>query len=144
MSVSDNFLEKLAPSMTNGRIVVEYDMDKYFDQIEASFPIYGSKIEWDEVDGSVEELARLEFYSADCTNFFNKMTEQFIQNPDSKVVLLGDSAMDYALLTSLKNVPEVLEKMLELPQHHFIVANNFSWCISFSMEGDMAFGFAKQ
>ena len=142
MSVSDDFIEIIAPNIANGRIVVEYDIEKYFEQIEASFPIYGSKIEWSEVAGSIEELARLEFYSSDCIDFYNKITKTL--NPNSKVVLLGDSAMDYALLTILKNVPEVLAKMLELPQHHFIVANDFSWCISFSMEGNMAFGFAKQ
>jgi hypothetical protein len=40
----------------------------------------------------------------------------------------------------IATLAECIGKLLEIPQHLYVVAEDYSWCICFSMEGYMSFG----
>jgi L-lactate permease len=41
-------------------------------------------------------------------------------------------------------IASVLDKLLGIPQHHYLVADDFAWCFCFSFEGDMGFGYRPE
>jgi hypothetical protein len=54
------------------------------------------------------------------------------------VLYIGDSLTDFALAASVANMLQALP----VPQHHYFVDANASWCMCMTTEGDMAFGCA--
>jgi hypothetical protein len=112
-----------------------------FDLLMKAYPFSGSKIDWKRVPGAVECFAGETSNtnkSAKFTTFFNEVCDRFaLIGP---VVYIGDSATGFALAGSVETIRRVLSILIETPQHHFFVGPNASWCICFTMEGDMDFG----
>lgn len=139
MTFEEELLLSLDGFIKSGDVVVENSSDKYFAQLGAMFPTFGSKIDWEEIPGSTEEVAKEDEYIESCSNFFIRMCEK--NSLSGRVILVGDSALESALIMPVNILKLCLKQVLEIPQHHYIFAEDYSWCISFAMEGDMAFGF---
>jgi hypothetical protein len=58
------------------------------------------------------------------------------------VLYIGDTLTDFALAASVADMRQALPVLFEVPQHHYSVGANASWCMCMTMEGDMAFGCA--
>lgn len=142
MTFEEELLSDLELLVKKGEIVVEPSSDGYFSELESRFPILGSKIDWDEVSGSEQEQASAEAYASDCQRFFDEMVNRF--GLSGKCIVIGDSAVEIALVMSVEILQCNLQKIVSVPQHHYILANDYSWCMSFTMEGDMAFGFSER
>ena len=139
MMFQEKLLSSLSDLIKSGDVVVENTSDKYFAQLGAMFPAFGSKIDWKEIPESIEEIAKEDEYIESCSNFFMKICEK--NGLGGRVVLIGDSAIESALIMPVDVLKLCLKQVLEIPQHHYIFAEDYSWCMSFTMEGDMAFGF---
>jgi hypothetical protein len=112
----------------------------FFAQISALYPLDGSKIDWRRVPGSVERSENDEdLHVEQFVGFFDEVTEKFRLAGD--VVYVGDSATDFALGASIECMREALPNLLAIPQHHYLIGPESSWCMCFTMEGDMGFGF---
>ena len=72
--------------------------------------------------------------------FFDWMCARFGLN--GLVLYIGDSLTDFALAASVADMRQALPVLFEVPQHHYFVGANASWCMCMAMEGDMAFGCA--
>jgi hypothetical protein len=106
-----------------------------------TYPRSGSKIDWSRVPGAIEcaeeDQSR---QTARFVEFFDKMCAGFGLN--GLVLYIGDSLTDFALAASIADMRQALPVLFEVPQHHYFVGANASWCMCMTMEGDMAFGCA--
>jgi hypothetical protein len=122
------------------RIMEAGDSSPFFEQLGKAFPVIGSKIDWARVPGSIERVEEDEAVQREqFTKFFDEAMQTFRLSGD--VVYVGDSATDFALAGSVDCVRRALPELLTVPQHHYLLGPDCSWCMCFTMEGDMGFGF---
>jgi hypothetical protein len=110
-----------------------------FGLLTRTYPISGSKIDWRRLPDAIEcPAGDNSSESARFATFFDQMCSRFgLSGP---VIYVGDSATDFALAGSVETIRRVLSVLIEIPQHHYFVGPNASWCICLTMEGDMDFG----
>lgn len=107
--------------------------------LSRAFPASGSKIDWRRVPGSIESSESDESLQRECfVRFFDDMHSRFALT--GPVTYAGDSATDFALEGTVDAIRKALPSLLEVPQHHYFIGPNCSWCICLTMEGDMGFG----
>ncbi len=123
------------------KIYIEKSNDKYFANLAKIFPVLGSKINWKKVPESIEEDVQSDDFLSQII-FFKKICEKF--NLSEECIVIGDSAIDIAMLMSIDVLNLCLMKIIEIPQHLYVVSKDYSWCFSFTMEGNMAFGFSNR
>jgi hypothetical protein len=135
----DDLRSALKTQFDTGELLDIGDAAAVFSSLSKAFPTSGSKIDWRYVPGSVEsaeEEASLQHQRF--AQFFDDVRSRFgLSGP---VTYAGDSATDFALEGTLDAVREALPALLEVPQHHYFIGPGCSWCICFTMEGDMGFG----
>lgn len=114
-----------------------------FGLLSSAFPTIGSKIDWNDVSGSIECAEREDSLQAvRFLEFFDEMRKRFALTGPATYV--GDSATDFALEGTVDAIRRALPALIEVPQHHYVIGPNCSWCICLTMEGDMGFGCAGQ
>ncbi len=112
--------------------------DAIFGLLRKTYPSNGSKIDWIRVPGAVGCTAEngLEQTSR-FTKFFDEMCRRFeLTGP---VIYVGDSATEFALAGSLATIRRVSPVLIEIPQHHYFVGPNASWCMCLTMEDELDF-----
>jgi hypothetical protein len=115
--------------------------DDLFSLLRKNYPASGSKIDWKRVPGAIECAEKDRSRQTEqFVEFFGEMRVRFGLN--GHVLYVGDSLTDFALAGSIGAMQRALPVLLEVPQHHYFVGPNASWCICMTMEGDMAFGCA--
>ncbi len=143
--MSSNFYEAelrhvLHFAMESNRIRDLGNSSPFFAQLMKAYPSCGSKIDWARVPGSVERAEeRADFQIIQFVSFFDQVVQKFRLVGD--VVYVGDSATDFALAGSMECMREALPELLAIPQHHYLMGPDGSWCMCFTMEGNMGFGF---
>ncbi len=138
----ENELRKsLRKEIESHRIRELGESSPFFAQLAKAYPARGSKIDWGRVPGSIERVEEDEALQAQrFVKFFDEVVQRF--QLSGEVVYVGDSATDFALIGSLECMRAVLPELLAVPQHHYLVGPDSSWCACFNMEGDMGFGFS--
>lgn len=139
MTGSDELLLKIKPLEDRGLLRTGAD-DAVVNSINERFPFIGSKIDWGAIPGSIvkrlsstDEMAECISFMADCLKGMEKA---------SPVVIIGDGVMQFKIETNLSNIECCFYDVLELPQHTYITTPLCEWCLVFTMEGDMCFGYA--
>ena len=112
------------------------DAGSIFDAIEFDFPILGSKINWELVPDSVE---RANLSINDCKDFFSEAT---VVAAVESLTYVGDGLTSVGVTAEVMDFAAALLTILELPQHHYFYDPANRFCITFTMEGDMHYGFA--
>lgn len=138
--LAEELLADLDPAILSGEVAVEPSSDQYLARLQATFPVMGSKVAWSKVPGALEETASPDAYVEDCLRFYDRVRTGYALH--GACVVMGDSQVEFALLTTVERLRGHLHRILAISQHHYIVSAEFTWCIAFTMEGDMAFGFA--
>ena len=139
MTLEEEFQELFKQCITNNDVKVVELSESYFSKLAEEFPLYDSKIDWDKVPDSIlEHNPDINDVSSWC-EFFRKVVKE--QNLSGNVVYINDSAFDCAYIFPIDAVVSHISDILEFPQHHYFVNENLTWCFSFTMEGEMAFGF---
>jgi hypothetical protein len=141
MNFYESYLrEHLSAEMASNRIIEVLDSSIFFKQLSTVYPIVGSKIAWSAISGSIESYEEdISIQKNEFISFFRKIRDRF--SLSGEAIYMGESATDFALLGDIQVFDEIISKILDVPQHHYFVSKDFSWCMSFTMEGDMAFGF---
>lgn len=137
-SYEDDLMQFFANDIAAGNIVVLPDSTEYFMKLAAKFPFQGSKIDWEALPGSIEQMERRPRFQMEAfVHFFCNITTDC--NLEGDIVYMGDSVTDFALKSRKEIFENFLRKIFEVPQHHYFVAVDFSWCMVFTFEGDMSF-----
>jgi hypothetical protein len=139
MTFEEEFQELFRQRINNNDVKIVEVSENYFSKLAEEFPIYGSKIDWDKVpDSNIEYNPYINRVASLC-NFFRKVIKE--QKLSGNIVYINDSAFDCAYIFPLDTVVSHISDILEFPEHHYFVNEDFTWCFSFTMEGEMAFGF---
>ena len=127
--------QALSSPLTAGILVIAASECAVADRLERAFPFDGSKIDWGAVKGHINGSGESGFrrFFADCRDKLGG---------DAKAFYLNDDQMDCAIGGSLFAFERHLDAILAVPAHHYFVADDFSWCIAHSMEGDSDFGWS--
>jgi len=139
-TISDELLSSLAPLIEKDLLEVFEDTELFFELIRQNYPICGSKIDWTMALGVVKEVTSDDYFLRDCLLFVERLIASDEIAQTEEVVLLGDSAMDFSVVTKVGCLAESLKYVLEMPQHTYIVPLTGEWCIAFTMENMMTFG----
>jgi hypothetical protein len=144
MTPEQELREALERQYSEAGIVFEPSSNEYFDLLQKRFPVCGSKIDWDRVSTArVKPVdTSSEQYFDDAMKFAEEIFESELRDPQSLVVVIGDSAMEGALRMPLSTLRSSLRSILRMPQHTYVLAPDAAWCLVFTMEGDLCFGYA--
>ena len=138
----DEIREALRAEIDAGRLKEAGDADNIFGLLKDFYARSGSKIDWDQVPGAIEyaegDQSR---QTTRFIEFFDEMCAKF--RLSGLVLYAGDSLTNFALAASVVDMRRALPVLFEVPQHHYFVGPNGSWCMCMTMEGDMAFGCAE-
>jgi hypothetical protein len=115
------------------------DSVEYFSRLAECYPVAGSKIQWSKVPDSIELSEKSDdLQQTAFSDFFGKIVARYGLN--GQAIYMGDSAINFSLLSSVEEFARHLGALLSIPQHHYFVAADYSWCMVFTLEGDMSFG----
>jgi len=108
-------------------------------KVREHFPTAGSKIDW----GRVRDHRAIPHRTRDpavAASFFDKEVNEL----DSRLrgFYLNDSSIDFAIRTSFAELKSHICRLFDLPQHNYVVSDDFSWCFVFTMEGDVDCGWS--
>jgi hypothetical protein len=132
--------EALKLDFESGSIRELGDSLQFFQILSEEYPCKGSKIDWSRVPNSTERAEGDACLQSDrFISFFDEMREKY--GLTGIVLYIGDSATDCALEGAIDTMRLVLAELLNIPQHHYFIGPDYTWCMSYTMEGDMAFGF---
>jgi hypothetical protein len=142
--VGDEFVEAFLQRYEGNELVRSSgSSDPYFRLLEHRFPVVGSKIDWERVPNDVVRVTDptdSERYARDATTLLTEIVQAERLSDEQQVIVIGDSAVERALVVPMRVFQESLNWFLELPQHLSVIRDDGSWCFSFTMEGDLAFG----
>ena len=92
----------------------------------------GTAVDWSRVRGTHQH------WSASDDDLSGVVDEFLAAAPGlGDVVHVGDSLSPYSVRIAHQQLRPVLVALLEIPEHHYLVACDRSWCGVFRMEGDV-------
>lgn len=139
MTDEQQLLERLGDRIAVGAVTVVASSDEYFKDLASYFPVSGSKIDWSKVPDAVGITARPQAYAEDCLAFFDKVRRTYQLH--GQCIVMSDNGFHCALIMPVNVVGSVLGDVFDIPQHHYVVAIDYAWCIAFTTEGFADFGF---
>jgi hypothetical protein len=121
-------------------IYIENGESEVFQKISEHYPAVGSKIDWNRFEGFVEEREwNLDLHGESFKRFFYEAVSRFGLTGDA--IYVGDGLTDFSLYAPIDQFGLLLDAIFDVPHHHYFVSDDFSWCMCFTMEGDMNFAF---
>lgn len=129
----------LRSEFETGQIREAGDAANVFESLSRAYPTNGSKIDWKHVPGAIESTEEDQSLQVErFVEFFDEVRSRFgLAGP---VLYVGDSATDFALEGTVDAIRRALPELVEIPQHHYFIGPDCSWCLCMTMEGDMGFG----
>ncbi|MCP9959051.1 hypothetical protein [Streptomyces sudanensis] len=105
-----------------------------FDWLELHFPFAGGKIDWRHVGGrhrhwkiDDEQLLAASASKEICARI----------RPGSVVEHVGDGLSPYGVRFTGDEAASVTAALLEVPEHHYFLAEDRAWIVAVSFEGDL-------
>lgn len=140
MTYFDDELRRRLSRYFSCGLLTELGPDSAFlGRLESSFPFSHSRIDWSKLPYFIE---RYEYDPTKHVVFFSSHFRKMVEAEGlvGEVIYFGDNATEISIIGDVSAYEEAIEVLMELPQHHFLVDRDFTWCMSMTMEGDAAFG----
>lgn len=131
--------EALSSPIAAGVIEVWPSDRSVVEGLERAFLFSGSKISWEAVRGH-QAATQAQQGHEEFRCFFDARRSDL--GGDRIAFYLNDNLMNCAARASLFAFQRHLDVILRMPAHHYFVAADFSWCIVYTMEGDIDFGWS--
>ncbi|WP_446652906.1 hypothetical protein [Blastomonas sp.] len=112
---------------------------RFVQRLERAFQFEGSKIRWDLARGHIS-LTEDELNYGTFRRFFNDLGREL--GHDMAAFYLNDNLVQCALGASLFAFERHLGEIISIPAHHYFVAKDFKWCMAYTIEGDIDFGWS--
>jgi len=133
----DELLEALASPIEAGLIKVVSE-GPVAAGLEAAFPFSGSKIDWSAVAGHDRAVETHPNEHTDFLEFFARHARRL--GAGNEAFYLCDGPWDFVLSATLFTFERHLPLFITVPAHHYFISQDFSWCMVYTMEGDIDFG----
>ena len=110
------------------------DMSVAFKWIDDHLPVEGTKIDWRRVQGR-----HAHWKIADDMELASMASREVCQRirPGSVVEHVGDGLSPYGVRFSDGNASSIVAALLEIPEHHYFLAEDRSWIVVVTTEGDL-------
>jgi hypothetical protein len=110
------------------------DMSVAFNWLDLHFPVDGTKIDWRRVQGK-----HVHWKIDDGMELASIASREVCQRirPGSVVEHIGDALSPYGVCFTDENAPAVVATLLEIPEHHYFLAEDRSWIVVVTTEGDL-------
>ncbi|MEU5373684.1 hypothetical protein ABZ362_32770 [Streptomyces sp. NPDC005951] len=110
------------------------DATVVFDWIEANFSFDGGKIDWRLVSKGHTHW-RIDDERVMVEKVIGEIRERV--SVDSAVEHVGDGLSPYGVRYSVDDAVSITNALLEIPEHHYFLAENRAWIVVVSTEGDL-------
>lgn len=142
MNIFDDALRSIIKNEAARASILEIgDTSHHFKCLGKFYKAIGSKIDWSRIPRAIERSEPNQRRQHDsCVKFFDEVRATYALQGD--ICYAGDGPSSIGLTANIEALRRILPRIVDLPQHHYFFATDYSWCMSFTMEGDMAFGFA--
>lgn len=143
MTLETELHDELRNICGKGELEFQASSEGYFVLLEQRFPLIGSKIDWSQVPTSIErrfDVLDSERHADAAAAFMEEISASQNFAPETRIVVIGDSAMEGAVVLSLQVLRACLRSFVMMPQHTYVTNAEASWCMAFTMEGDLCFG----
>jgi hypothetical protein len=124
-----------------GVIEIAGDDSSVVRRLEEAFPFVGSRVSWDALPGHLAARETRPDH-ADFRKFFEARRSEL--GGDRTAYYLSDNLLDCTLRGSLFSFERHMDAILSIPAHHYFIANDFRWCIAYTMEGDIDFAWSNR
>jgi hypothetical protein len=117
--------------------------DEYFEKIIKRFPITANRIDWDLIPHRAELIGKNYANKNEKISAFLKdlcLSENWDLSQD--IFICFDGYTQGALSMKLKLLLENAYEIFSLPQHTYVIPENCAWCINYSFEDILYFGYS--
>jgi hypothetical protein len=134
--------EELTPFLKSGEVLYRPDPSLIFHEIVTRFPILAHRIDWNKI-GHFRLLVHRS--ALEYENVITQFVESILWS-----LQMADDELLFAVFDgftegSLEIRSEVLRKMahtfFSIAQHTYVVPKDYHWCLQYSFEGYLYFGF---
>ncbi|MCY1673031.1 hypothetical protein OVA07_18665 [Novosphingobium sp. SL115] len=132
-------LDALSSPIAAGIINVLHSSSSFVSGLERAFRFEGSKIRWDLVNGHIS-MTEGERHVLLFPEFFGERCREL--GTSRTAIYLNDGPVAFALSATLFAFQRHLSEIISIPAHHYFIAEDFAWCIAYTMEGDIDFGWS--
>ncbi|WP_438868384.1 hypothetical protein [Pseudomonas sp. L1(2025)] len=111
-------------------VISQAEQDSMVSRINERIPFSGNQIDWSRLES---------FGSASSILAISLIAAEICKISDNDLVIISDSACDNAYSISPEHLNQVLKILSDLPQHTYIVSEDFTWIACISFEGRLDF-----
>jgi hypothetical protein len=141
-SMLDEFPE-LAPFLEAGDIAIGNDFDALFKLVQKKFPILGTRIDWRAIPHFHQHInAAYPDCLVEIRDAVSQLIDKYLPNEKRIVSICFDGGTDAVLTCSLDTLKKIAPDVFTTPQHIYVLPSDGSWCINYSFEDDLFFGFS--
>ena len=132
--MAGNYWEETAYAASPLRELDRSDMSVAFNWLDLHFPVDGSKIAWRRVQGK-----HAHWNADDAVELVSIACREVCQRIRAGLVVehVGDGLSPYGVRFAVDNAPSVVVALLEIPEHHYFIAEDRSWIVVVTTEGDV-------
>lgn len=132
--MAGNYWEEVVYSVPPLSALERTSMSAAFDWLDLHFPFDGGKIDWRRVAG------RHTHWKIDDGHLLAASASREIRErirPGSAVEHIGDGLSPYGVRIAGDDATSVTAALLEIPEHHYFLAEDRAWIVVVSTEGDL-------
>jgi hypothetical protein len=151
---NSQLLAAIGPWLSNGKIVVSRGNQRYFDLLEARYPIGLNRIEWRGVQPheTVDVLPSQDRVTVQASDELTRLRDsrsvveawllKSSTSPNDPLLWIGDAG-DLNLETKPSVFLECFPQLFASGQHSYVFPPSCDWCINYTMEGQLFWGRAS-
>ncbi|AIN14539.1 hypothetical protein [Yersinia pseudotuberculosis] len=130
---------KLDCANSNIALIELGDAVDYFNSLEAKYSLKYNRVDFSLLDKHIHMKANGNDLATDYQSFIIGLFDSIKCYSD--IIYIGDNLTESAYKLHLSFLIPFVSKIAEIPQSHYFFPDDYSWCLNFSFEDDMDFGF---
>ncbi len=125
----------------NDSVEIITDSSQHCRLIEKRFPFSGSKISWEQVPNSINiYLKDEEKLLITVLDLISELEEKDFINSKENIIVVGDGQFDFSYKLELEDLKTILKKIIDLPQHLYLMQENANWVLAVTSQRYIGFG----
>lgn len=136
--------EYLTPYLENGDVKYIEDSHPYFEKILNKYPIGFYRIDWEKLPHREMHIEKR--YPNNKSDIENAVKKIFIEEnilDNTMINICFDGITEGGLSMSSKLFLFFASEILNSPQHIYVMPNDAKWCLNYTMERYLYFGYCK-
>lgn len=141
----ENF-EFLDDCLISGEVEYLNDSNNLFTKILTNYPIDSYRIDWSKIKNKIEFHIGVNYPDSvqpikDCIKI---IITQYRLSEDEYVYVCFDGITEGAFIMQWSTFKEYAHELLTTPQHTYVIPEDAGWCLNYTFENDLYFGYVNQ